>query len=181
MPDRVGRLFWMLERILAFLMAFLAIAAMPKAFSAEPIRAAVFEFEWIDTSLEGDLRGSRPDEQQRLHQMAERLRHELAKSGHYRIIDIAPKAGEASGSNLQACGGCDADLAKALGAQLAVTGTVQKVSNLILNVNIYGRDADTGRLIVAGSADMRGNTDESWFRALDWIVKNRLLVDRARP
>jgi hypothetical protein len=171
----------MLGRMLVFLMAFLAVAAARQALCAEPLRAAVFEFEWIDTSLEGDLNGSRPDEQQRLHHMAERLRRELAESGRYRIVDIGPKAGEASGSNLQACGGCDADLAKALGAQLAITGTVQKVSNLILNVNIYGRDADTGRLIFGGSADMRGNTDESWFRALDWIVKNRLLADQPRP
>jgi len=25
-------------------------------------------------------------------------------------------------------------------------------------------------------ADMRGNTDESWARTLDWLVRNRLLV-----
>jgi len=26
------------------------------------------------------------------------------------------------------------------------------------------------------SADMRGNTDETWSRALDWRVRNRLLA-----
>ena len=33
-----------------------------------------------------------------------------------------------------------------LGADLAITGVVQKVSNLILNINIYVRDVHTGRL-----------------------------------
>jgi hypothetical protein len=26
------------------------------------------------------------------------------------------------------------------------------------------------------NADMRGNTDESWRRTLDWLVRNRLLA-----
>ena len=91
-------------------------------------------------------------------------------------MDIAPKAAEAHARNLRACGGCDADFARELGAQLSITGTVQKVSNLILNVNIYARDAASGRLVAAASADMRGNTDESWFRTLDFIVKNQILA-----
>jgi hypothetical protein len=54
------------------------------------------------------------------------------------------------------------------GAELGTTGTVQKVSNLIPNMNIYVRDASSGATIAAMSADMRGNTDESWSRTLDW-------------
>jgi hypothetical protein len=67
-------------------------------------------------------------------------------------------------------------LARRIGAELAITGTVQKVSNLILNMNIYVRDASSGAIIAAMSADMRGNTDESWSRTLDWLVGNRLLA-----
>ena len=52
---------------------------------------------------------------------------------------------------------------------------VQKVSNLILNMNIYLRDVHTGHSSAA-SADMRGNTDESWSRAMSYLVRNRLLA-----
>jgi hypothetical protein len=52
-----------------------------------------------------------------------------------------------------------AGLRRTGGAELAITGTVQKVSNLILNMNIYVREASTGATIAAMSADMRGNTD----------------------
>jgi hypothetical protein len=83
---------------------------------------------------------------------------------------------DAQASNLQACGGCDARLARRRGAQLAITGTVQKVSNLIFNLSIYVRDASSGVTIAAMSADMRGNTDESWTRTLNWLVRNRLLA-----
>lgn len=137
---------------------------------------AIFDFEFVDTSLEGETNGPRADEQGRLARLGGELRRRLAESGRVSVIDIAPVAMQARASNLQACGGCDAGLAKTLGAQLAMTGWVQKVSNLILNLNIAVRDADTGRMVANMSVDMRGNTDESWSRALDWLVRNRLLA-----
>jgi Protein of unknown function (DUF2380) len=103
------------------------------------------------------------------------LRKRLRDSGRFSLVNITPIASEAQASNLQACGGCDIQLAR-IGAELAITGTVQKVSNLILNMNIYVRDASSGATIAAMSADMPGNTDESWSRTLDWLVHNRFLV-----
>ena len=97
-------------------------------------------------------------------------------TGRFSLVDITPIAREAQASNLQACGGCDMRLARRIGAELAITGTVQKVSNLILNMDIHVRDASSGATIAAMSADMRGNTDESWSRTLDWLVRNRLLA-----
>ena len=137
---------------------------------------AVFDFELIDTSLEGAIRGARPDEQERLARLSGQLRQLLRNSGRFSLVDITPIAREAQASNLQACGGCDMHLARRIGAELAITGTVQKVSNLILNMNIYVRDASSGATIAAMSADMRGNTEESWTRALNWLVRNRLLA-----
>jgi hypothetical protein len=138
---------------------------------------AVFDFELIDTSLEGAIRGARPDEQQRLARLSDQLRQLLRDSGRFSLVDITPIAREAQASNLQACGGgCDIQLARRIGAELAITGTVQKVSNLILNMNIYVRDTSSGATIAAMSADMRGNTDETWSRTLNWLVRNRLLA-----
>src|SRR5262245_52886647 len=142
--------------------------------SSEAQTVAAFDFELIDTSLEGETNGPRTDEQARLVRLSDQLRRRLAESGRFTLLDITPVASEARGSNLQACGGCDTSLARRLGAELAITGTVQKVSNLILNVNIYVRDVSSGATIAAMSADMRGNTDESWSRTLDWFGRHRL-------
>jgi Protein of unknown function (DUF2380) len=71
---------------------------------------------------------------------------------------------------------CDVQYAQQLGADLAITGLVQKVSALILNMNIYLRDAHTGRLIASMSADFRSNTDESWSRTMSFLLRNRLLA-----
>ena len=130
----------------------------------------------IDTSLEGETNGLRADEQRRLIHLSDQLRRRLKESGRFTLLDVTPVAGDAQASNLQACGGCDTRLAKRIGAELAITGTVQKVSNLILNMNIYVRDASSEATIAAMSADMRGNTDETWSRTLDWLVRNRLLA-----
>jgi Protein of unknown function (DUF2380) len=144
--------------------------------SARERTIAIFDFELIDTSLEGAVNGPRADEQARLENASNRLRQRFLESGQFRLVDVAPVAAEARGSNLHACGGCDVRLAKKVGAELAITGTVQKVSNLILNMNIYVREVDSGRALVAATADFRGNTDDSWSRAVDWLARNRLLA-----
>jgi hypothetical protein len=149
---------------------------LPVSAHADPPKAAVFDFELLDTSLQGEIDGLRKDEQQRLIRTSEQIRKGLAESGKFTVLDIAPVNAAAHASNLQACGGCDVDLAQKLGADLAITGVVQKVSNLILSLNIYLRDARTGRLVTSMSADFRGNTDESWQRTTSYLLRNRLLA-----
>jgi hypothetical protein len=51
------------------------------------------------------------------------------------------------------------------------------VSNLILNPNIYLRDAKDDPLLQSMSADFRGNTEESWSRALSYLIRKKLLVE----
>ena len=137
--------------------------------------AAIFDFELTDTSRENQLAPHDAEHQARLAFVTERLRTKLAESGRFSVVDIAPVAREAHGSNLQACGGCDVQLAQRLGAELAVTGEVFKISNLILRMTIFVRDAKTGRNVAVANASMRGDTEESWRRTLDWLVRYRLL------
>ncbi len=152
-----------------------AVSTAPRA--EEPRTAAVFDFELIDTSLEGAMRGSQAAEQARLLLVSERLRELLAQSGRYALIDVAPAAAavEAAGS-LHGCNGCESDIAHELGAELAVRGVVQKVSNLILNMTVYVTEAGTARHVAGASVDIRGNTDESWLRGVSYLVRNRLMA-----
>lgn len=161
-------------KLLVALIALTMMLAAP-AWADQP-KVAVFDFELLDTSLQGEMEGVRKDEQARLAHITQQLRQALADSGKFQVLDIAPVADAAHDSNLQACGGCDVELAGKLGADIAVTGLVQKVSNLIINMNIYLHDVHTGKPIAAMSADMRGNTDESWTRTMDWLIRNRMLA-----
>jgi acyl-coenzyme A thioesterase PaaI-like protein len=160
----------------ALFLTALTMAAFPPAASAQQRSAAVFDFELVDTSGGDPLRAQDAEHQARVAQASERLRARLAESGRFKVVDIAPVTNEAHASNLQACGGCDVTLADRVGADLSVTGSVHKVSNLILNMIIFVRDAKTGGNVAVAQADMRGDTDESWLRTVDWLARNRLLA-----
>lgn len=110
--------------------------------------------------------------------VSNRLRQLLAQSGRYVLVDTAPAAAEVEAAGyLYGCNGCESEIARKLGADVAVRGVVQKVSNLILNMTVYVTDAETGGHLDGMSVDMRGNTDESWLRGVRYIVRNRLAVD----
>ncbi len=161
-------------RIPRSVIAGVSIAMAMPAVAEPPVRVAVFDFELIDTSLEGD----RADEQRRLRAISEQLRERIAASARYDLVDMLPAAAAVEEAGyLYGCNGCEADIARELGAALAITGTVQKVSNLILNINLYVRDAETGERQRAMSVDIRGNTDESWRRGVSYLLRNRLLRD----
>jgi len=122
------------------------------------------------------MRGPQADERDRLIRISEQLRRQLTESGKFQLIDISPVKAAAEGSNLQACGGCDIQYAQRIGADFVVTGVMNKVSTLILNLTIFVRDVHSGQLVTAMNADFRGNTDESWTRATSYLVRNRLLA-----
>ncbi|MFQ5467498.1 MAG: DUF3280 domain-containing protein [Kiloniellaceae bacterium] len=139
---------------------------------------AAFDFELFDTSLEGELHGENPAEQRRLAAISDQFRQLLADSARYDVVDLVPASQDIAAVGMfRGCNRCDVQIARGLGAQVSMTGVVQKVSNLILNVNIYVRDARSGDLLQVMSADIRGNTDRSWARGVSWLVRNRLLKD----
>lgn len=148
----------------------------PLRAETEKSKAAVFNFELIDTSLEGEVKGINDDETKRLLLISDILREKLSESGFYEIVDLTalkPKIEDAG--YLHSCNGCEVKLADEADAQIAITGVVQKVSNLILNINVYMRDVKSGEMVRSASADIRGNTDRSWSHGISWLARNRLL------
>ena len=164
------------KALLTALFIVSAMVSVPAIGTAQERSAAIFDFELTDTSRDNQLAPHDAEHRARLAEVSERLRKRLAESGRFSVADIGPVAKEAQASNLQSCGGCDVSLAGKVGADLAITGMVYKVSNLILNMMIFVRDARTGADLAVAQADMRGDTDESWARTLDWLVRNRLLA-----
>ena len=80
--------------------------------------------------------------------MTRELRQLAARDGGYELVDLSGLAAETEkAAPLHKCGGCEVDIAHRAGAEIAITGTVRKVSNLILGFTIQVRDVSTGRLI----------------------------------
>ena len=115
--------------------------------------------------------------QARIAMLDEAAVTELARRGIYESVGTDPVQAElAKLGSLRDCQGCELDLAKKLGAEYAAFGWVQKVSNLILNINMQIREVASGRLVRAGSVDIRSNTDEAWRRGLVYLIENRILA-----
>lgn len=155
--------------------ALLALAAN-SALAGLP-RVAVLPFDFINsTGL-----ALRPDEQGRLERLPRQVGRALSASGLVRVINV--DAGDASarqilsGQSLYNCNGCEAQLGKALGADLVLAGWVQKVSDLILNMNAKVVSTATGQVVAFGWVDLRGNTDLSWSRAVSYLMENILVPE----
>jgi hypothetical protein len=157
-----------------FLVAACLCCSATDVMAKQGVPTAVFDLGFDDTSLQGEVEGPRVDEQLRLTALNAQLRDLLDKSGCCGIVDLGTAAGQTLGKEMQTCNGCDIDLARKAQARISVTGWVQKVSNLILNINLVARDVGTGQVISAGSVDIRGNTDETWSRGLSYLLLNRL-------
>lgn len=150
-------------RILSPFIAMLALVLSVAAHAA-PVRVAAFGFELKDTSGEPTAA-----EMARLGMLDDVLKQKLTAAG-YALVSLTPVAAELKRQDLLDCTTCAADLARQVGASVAVVGWVQKVSNLILNVNLVLRDAKSNQVLRAGSVSIRGNTDESWRRGLDYLL-----------
>ncbi len=160
-------------RPICALLAIMASAAAAHSVAAEPPRIAVFDFSLVNTSPAPTTDA----EEARLQLLSEELRRMLAASGQYMPADLAPVREQLrNGQSIRDCNGCELALAKAVGAQLAAYGWVQKVSNLILNINLVIEDVGTGKRLHADSVDIRGNTDEFWERGLRYLVRERVLA-----
>jgi hypothetical protein len=116
-------------------------------------------------------------ERARIKKIEQIFRTQLEDSGRYRFVTVpsAVEAKIAAGQPIGECGGCEVEFGKELDAELIAWITVQKVSNLILNINVYMADVATEKMTFVRSVDIRGNTDESWTRGLNYLLKNYLL------
>ncbi|GJD80388.1 DUF3280 domain-containing protein [Methylobacterium gregans] len=152
-------------------------AGMAGPAQADPTKAAIFPIELLDPGVVGGRR-ARPDETRKLALVTDELKGALAKQGGLEPVDTAPQAAEiAKQGPFYKCEDCAAPIAKTLGAELAVTGYVEKGSNQIFNLYVRILDAASGKPVRAGQVVIRADTDDTWAHAMRWVVKNRLLAE----
>ena len=142
---------------------------------ADPPKLAVFDFELLDTSLEGEMRGPQADEHDRLIRISDQVRRQLTESGKFQLLDISPVKAAATAAICRPAAAATSSMRSGSAPIWSSRGHEEDL-DLILNLTIFVRDVHTGQLITAMNADFRGNTDESWTRATSYLVRNRLLA-----
>jgi hypothetical protein len=159
-------------------------ALMAAAFLLPPLMAARADADaprhslaFLGVRIQNDNEGFEPTtdaERKRMTAIGEQFTAALAASGGYQINPMTDdvRGQIARGQQLGHCGGCEADYGKTLKADQVAWIVVQKVSNLILNMNVYIADTATDKYTFIKSVDIRGNTDESWSRSLKYLLDN---------
>jgi hypothetical protein len=149
--------------------AFAAETNLPLAKSA-----AVMNFELINEMRDYETADANAALERRLVLISDALRQEFDQRAMYRTVDNSAAAKLIADQNarqdLRNCNGCELDIGRALGADVVILGWVQKVSNLILNINIEVKDVASGKTLYTKSVDLRSNSDKSWLRGIRYMV-----------
>lgn len=159
--------------MLRFVLPVFAFLCAAPAFAAQ--KTAVFPFDLRDAEQEGELVPQFKEEDlRRLKVVADELKALMTKDGRYEIVDLASQAREIeTASPFNKCDGCEAEIAAKAGAELAVTGFVDKLSDALISLQLFVRDVKTGQVKRAMAAEIRGNTDELWLYGVRWLWRNR--------
>lgn len=161
------------ELILAGALApFAARAETGAAETRTGKKILVLDFEIVDTSNEpGDQRA---DHARRL--IAARNAIEVGLRAHqtYIVADRAPIEADIAEilkkTHLRTCNGCERELAAKVGADLVMTGVVNKVSLLILSMGVTIARVASDETIYHQGFDFRGDNDRSYEKTGKYIA-----------
>lgn len=158
---------------LRFLYALLFLLIVSPAVAATKV--AVFPFDFHDPQQDGELIPQNdPEDLRRLQLVADELKSLMKKDGKYEVVDLSSKAKEIeTASPFIKCDGCEVPIAKEAGADLAVTGYVDKLSSAALTLQIIARDTKTGKPVKTMSATINGDNDDLWLHGVRYLWKNR--------
>ena len=159
----------------AGLAAALTLATLAPAVAADPVKIAVFEFELDDVSGRSGLVPPDAADTGNLKQVTEDARRLLTASGRYSVVDTAG-AGDAPRWGLRSCQGCEAGMARKVGADLSMVGVVTRTAGIVYTVQIVIRDANTGALVSSHFSGGQLGTDRSWSRSVKWLMDHQILA-----
>jgi len=148
-------------------------AVMPAAAQAEPIPVAVAAFDNYDTA--GETPESTAAHAARVESFAGLLEDQLAGAEGYRVVPLACAAPPCSAGSMAASELIAA--ARAVGARVLVYGGIHKMSTLIQMGKVQAVDLTSDQLVLDQAFSFRGDTDEAFRRAAQFVV--RYLEDAA--
>lgn len=161
-------------RIILLLLLSLWSVPAARADAGPPLQqgagVAFFGMTYIAPSADIDYGMDDSAERARIALVEEEIRKRFRAEG-FNVIPVEPSA------NPSDCKGCAARMAADLGADYALVGRVQKVSNLILSITLVMGDAQTGTPVRARAVDIRSNTDDSWLRGVRYILDHAFFPD----
>ena len=144
--------------------------------TSPPIKIVVFDFELEDVSPASALLGKTTSSAAAMEKVSSAARRALAQSGRYDVIDASKvDAQPVAEKSLRNCDGCEAGIARKLGAEQAMVGVVRRVTQTDYYVLIQIRDARTGKILNQQDANFAGG-DDGWASGVRMLIKHQVLA-----
>ena len=144
--------------------------------SSAPIKIAVFDFELEDVTPAASYLNQATSSAASLERASSAARQELAASGHYQVVDAGGAQGRPPSSKaLRDCEGCEAGMARKLGADESMIGIVRRATQTDYYVTVIIRDARTGKMLDEQGANFAGG-EEGWASGARILIRHQVLV-----
>jgi hypothetical protein len=160
-------------------MVLCAAALVPESTTADtpdPVKLAIFDFEFEDMSAAASAGDIAASDSQHLADVTSSVRDLFEQSGRYSLVDVgSAEAAEVKARTLRKCDGCDAAIAQQLGAEQSFVGVVKRITRTEYTVRYQIRDAHTGAVLSSADSGLRMGADYSWSRGAVRLIKDRLL------
>jgi Protein of unknown function (DUF2380) len=156
---------WLGLHVLALVGLFLdvgSVGADTGAPAAQPLGIAIEEFGYLDTS--GEPVDQTVAHQKRLQAFMAALRRDVEADPRYRLIPPSTDDRATPAERIQA--------AARGGANILITGAVQKMSTLVQFANAAVIDIDANRVLFERRYSFRGDNDEAWNRAETFLSRD---------
>jgi Protein of unknown function (DUF2380) len=153
------------------------------AVSGDPaaVKIAVFDFELEDQSPSAALLHQSDSRTAIMDQVTAEARKQMTQSGRYQVLDVSSADAKAvQERSLRLCSGCEADIARQLGAQQSMLGIVRPITQTDYYMMVVIRDARTGKILDAQEANFAGD-DTGWPSGARNLIKHQVLVTPVPP
>jgi len=140
------------------------------------VSIAVFPFELVDMTPAAGLLHEATSTDESLQRVATAAREQLSNSGRYRIVSVdgVTDSEPLKKHMLRDCDGCEADIAKKLGAQQSMIGVVRRATQTDYYIELVIRDANTGKVVDAQASNFAG-AQEGWPSGVRMLIKHQVL------
>ncbi len=147
-----------------------------RAEASEPVPIAALDFDYSDSS--GEPQDQTALHRARLEAFDARIRAALADSGAYRVVAAACRARPCSAKSYAP----DElfEMARGAGAKLMLFGALHKMSTLVQWGWVELIDVDENLLLDERHLSFRGDDDQAWPRAADFLSEKLITQAEAK-
>ena len=152
-----------------------AFAGGVRSQTAAPVKIAVFDFELEDKSAGAGIIPPDAHDIRYLGEATDQAKRMLAATGHFEIVETTTADLTATKQfGLRNCGGCEAGIARKLGADQAMIGVVTRVNRTEFTLFMRILDTASGKPVSSGFTDLRMGANYAWPRGVKWLMTNRM-------